>query len=107
MSTFAFSQENTTTKVKTKINATTLSAKKETKTNTADRTLMADKQKKEKYIKFSSSEFRERNNIPADFPRYKDTGNLRKDTKNYDILLKQWIADNNDKYEEIKEIINF
>jgi len=107
VSTFVFSQENTKKINKAQIKTTTLSSKKATTSNSAEKTLMADTKKKEKYIKYSSSEFRTKNSIPTDFPKYKDTGNLQNDVRKYEISLKQWIKNNEDKYSEIKEIINF
>ena len=107
-SSFVFSQENTIKTKKIQVKTSTLSVKKTTSTtNTADRNLMADTEKKEKYVKYSSSEFRTKNNIPSDFPKYKETGDLHKDTGNYDVALKQWIRNNEEKYNEIKDIINF
>ena len=104
---FAVSQENTLKKDKVNIETSTLSTKKLTKTNSVENFLMADTKKKKKYIKFSSSEFRLKNNIPSDFPKYNDTGNLHSDTGNYDVALKAWIRNNKTKYSEIKEIIKF
>jgi len=107
ISSFAFSQENTVKKDNIEAKTTTLSTKKAAPSNGTEKTLMADTKKKEKYIKFSTSKFRTENNIPSDFPKFNDTGNVRKDTEQYDISLKQWIKNNEDKYSEIKEIINF
>ena len=107
ISSFSFSQENTIKKDNIQVKTSTISTKKATPSNSAEKTLMADTKKKEKYVKYSSSEFRTTNNIPANFPKYNDTGNLHKDTGNYDISLKQWIKNNEDQYNKIKEIINF
>ncbi len=107
ISTTVFSQENIVKVNKAQVKSTTLSAKKATTASGSEKTLMADTKKKEKYVKYSSSEFRTQNNIPANFPKYTDTGNIHKDTGNYDVDLKAWIKNNPDKYNEIKETINF
>lgn len=106
ISMFAFSQEN---QVKTPELKTSASVKKTSNKNVdyATKRLESSKQKKEKYIKFSSVEFRTKNNIPVDFPKYKNTGNVVNDTKQYDIQLKHWISNNEEKYQKIKNIINF
>ena len=108
VSLFAFSQENNIKKQKPQLQtSTSINTPSTVNPNYEERRTEAAKIKKTKYIQFSSTEYRTVNNIPSDFPKYKDTGDVVKDTETYDLSLKEWIKNNEDKYSEIKEIINF
>lgn len=75
--------------------------------NENQKRLASSKIKKEKYLKLSDKEYRANNNIPSSFPIYTETGDVVKDTRNYDILVKDWIKNNENEYNKIKELINF
>jgi len=77
------------------------------KTNVEEKTYSSTKLKKEKYLIFNTSDFRTQNNIPSSFPLFIDSGDMYKDTKSYDIAIKQWINKHPEEYKQIKEIINF
>lgn len=75
--------------------------------NENQKRLASSKIKKEKYLKLSDKEYRANNNIPSSFPIYTETGDVVKDTRNYDISVKDWIKNNENEYNKIKELINF
>jgi len=100
-----FSQENKKIKSKTQLKALTTSKSNVKTNNDKDAAL---KQKREKYLnQLSNIEFRKQNNIPENFPVYKDNGDLYNDTKQFDIAVKEWMQNNKEEYKKIKEIINF
>jgi len=61
---------------------------------------------KEKSItKFKNMEqYRQENNVPNDFPRYKDTGNPKADLDRYHKAKQKWIKKNPERFEKIKTL---
>ena len=55
--------------------------------------------------KFKNMEqYRQDNNVPDDFPRYKDTGNPKTDLAKYQKAKEKWIKKNPEKFEKIKTL---
>jgi hypothetical protein len=56
------------------------------------------------YKSCSSDLWRSKNNIPADFPKYQDTGNPKNDLTRYLEQKKAWIAIHPEEYNTIKHL---
>jgi len=78
---------------------TSVLSKKETPKKTQEEFL---NEKKDEYIKYTSKEFREDNNIPSSFPKYVNTGNVLDDTSLFEARLKQWVKENEEEYKRIE-----
>jgi len=61
--------------------------------------------KKNKYISWNTESFRSQNNIPADFPKFIDTGNTENDVRNFEISVKRWIDQNPEEHKKIQQTI--
>ena len=48
--------------------------------------------------------YRKANNVPDDFPRYKDTGNSKLDVTKYHDAKQEWIKNNPVRFEKIKHL---
>jgi hypothetical protein len=44
--------------------------------------------------------------VSSDFPVFVNTGNMTKDNENYQVAKKAWIANNPEKYEQMKNQTN-
>lgn len=53
---------------------------------------------------YPTEEYLIQNNVPEDFPRYKDTGNPKQDCARYHEAKQEWIRNNPERYEKIKHL---
>lgn len=59
---------------------------------------------KKNTIDIHSEEYRQKNNIPDDFPRYINTGNEKQDEELYFNAKQEWIKNNPERFEKIKHL---
>ena len=61
--------------------------------------------KEKSMAKFKNMEqYRQENNVPDNFPRYKDTGNQKADLDKYYKAKQKWIKKNPERFEKIKTL---
>ncbi len=60
-------------------------------------------QSKIEYLK-NLDDYRKKNNVPEDFPKFIDTGNPKKDLDNYYKAKQEWIRKNPERFEKIKHL---
>ncbi len=53
---------------------------------------------------YPTEEYLQKHRVPADFPRYKDTGNPKLDAARYHEEKQKWINKNPEAYEKIKHL---
>ncbi len=61
--------------------------------------------KRVKYLKFNDTVFRQQNNIPENFPKYNDNGNVQQDVSNFEKAVKVWISNNEEEHKKIQKVI--